>query len=386
MPINFVTGLPRTGKTLWTLCFVKDRAEKEKRQVYTCNIPGMNVPGWLELEHPDKWLELPHGSIVIVDELQDFWQKGSANHHVPLPILELSKHGKRGIDFYFITQEPNLVHSTPRDLCEFHYFIVRAFGTHNVMVHKYQRMQLHPEKVKKQGDSFPWRYKKEAFDWYKSADMHNIKRKIPWKIYAMPIALVMAGLMIWAAYSLMGSMLNKAKTSVPALPGSPTQPSRAVEGKLAASSETPAKRVLTAAEYAQSYQPRIPGLAYTAPRYDDLDKPTQRPRPAACIDGTKPGAKTRSCVCWTQQATVLPVPQDLCRQIASNGFFDDTMPPALDRSAVAAANPPPVSVAEARPAGFALSAPLQPPDTKSTVSRDAEVLAFMAKRRYVNSQ
>ena len=75
MPINFITGLPRAGKTLWTLTQVRALAEKDKRQVYYCHIPEVTIPGWLEIEHPDEWMKLPDGCIIVVDELQDFWGK-----------------------------------------------------------------------------------------------------------------------------------------------------------------------------------------------------------------------------------------------------------------------------------------------------------------------
>ena len=156
MPINFVTGLPRAGKTLWTLTQVKARAEKEDRQVYYCNIPGITIPGWVELDHPDKWLELPDGAIIVVDELQDFWGKQPTGARVPPPILELSKHGKRGFDFYFITQEPDLVHATPRGLCQFHYYVIRAFGSSGAMIYKFDRMHTKPQGVKSQREKFPW--------------------------------------------------------------------------------------------------------------------------------------------------------------------------------------------------------------------------------------
>lgn len=345
MPINFITGLPRHGKTLWTIVAVKERADREKRQVYTCNIPDVNIPGWLEIEHPDLWLTVPHGSIIIVDELQDFWQKAANGSTVPGPILELSKHGKRGIDFYFITQEPDLVHATPRSLCQHHYYVVRAFGSHNATVRKFERLQLHPDKVKKSGDMTPWRYPKEVFGvvdkktgevivkpWYKSADVHNIKRAIPMKIKLIPVALLLVVLCLWGAYKFFMGTLDKAKN-----PGSvPGQVSGAQPGP---SLQTAPKNAapMTKVEYLSSFQPRVEGLAYTAPRYDDLTKPVDAPFPAACV--TMGGR----CQCYTQQGTKLPVPLDLCSQIIKNGFFKD-WGQALQASGAAPAAPGAVPV------------------------------------------
>ena len=100
MAINFITGLPRQGKTLFTICFVKDRAERENRPVFYCNIPEVTIEGWTEIAHPDNWMDqVPNDALVIVDELQDFWGMASTGAKVPTPILELSKHGMRGLDF-----------------------------------------------------------------------------------------------------------------------------------------------------------------------------------------------------------------------------------------------------------------------------------------------
>lgn len=328
MPINFVTGLPRQGKTLWTLAYVQEIAKKDNRQVYTCNIPEVTIEGWQTIDHPDKWMELPNDSIIIVDELQDFWGQASTGARVPMPILELSKHGKRGIDFFFITQDPTLVHATPRKLAAAHYHVIRAFGTEKAMIHKWPRMQTDPEKHKKTSEKFPWAYPRAAFGkkdkagnvitppWYKSADVHNIKREIPLKVWAIPIGAVVAGLAIWAAFGLGNSVLEKAKTSanggkeVATAPGGALAPGQA-------SGEPPANKHMTVAEYLESRRPRIPDLPHTAPAYDEVTKPVTAPYPAACIQDAK------RCMCYTQQGTLMRTSGEVCKQIVQYGYFVD---------------------------------------------------------------
>lgn len=311
MPINFITGLPRSGKTLWTLTQIRARAEKENRQVYYCNIPEVTIPGWIEIDHPDKWLELPDGAIILVDELQDFWGRQPTGAKVPAPILELSKHGKRGFDFYFITQEPDLVHATPRGLCQFHYYVIRAFGANACVIYKFDRMQTRPEKVKSKGEKFPWKYNTDAFTWYKSADVHNIKREIPRKLIALPFVALLAVGAIWAAVSFFSSTTDKAKSNAQrATPAGAAQPAGAQPGQ----SGKPV--TMTAYQYVESYQPRLPGLMHTAPAYDELTKPKVVPVPAACMESQSAG-----CKCWTQQATPYDTSEDLCRQIVKSGIF-----------------------------------------------------------------
>lgn len=314
MPINFVTGLPRHGKTLYTIYTVKARAEKEKRKVYYCNIPDVSIDGWIEIKHPDEWLDLEDNSIIIVDELQDFWGKQPTGASVPKPILELSKHGKRGFDFYFITQEPNLVHSTPRDLCQTHYYIKRAFGTENAVVRTFDRMQLHPDKIKNKGEVSAFAYPKEAFSWYKSADVHNIKRKIPIKIWLIPIVVIFAIFFVVASYFLFQNFMTNL-----AADESKKIEQKKDEKKSGFSLEANKKQdaVMSTADYIESFKPRIDGLQYTAPRYDALTQPVNVPFPAACI------VMEPKCQCYTNQATKLDIPPNLCRQFAKDGIFQE---------------------------------------------------------------
>lgn len=338
MPINFITGLPRTGKTLWALCRVREIAEKDKRPVYYCNIPGVTIPGWQEIDHPDKWMECPDSSIIVIDELQDFWQKAGSGQKVPTPILELSKHGKRGIDFYIITQEPELVHQTPRLLCQHHYYIVRAFGSSNVMVYQFERIQIHPEKVKnKASHKFPWRYNKEAFNWYKSADVHNIKRKLPWQIWAIPVVLAIIPLLGYGIYWSFGAMTAKAKSVVPgaSAPGAPPAPGQALPGlpgqnlppgasPIPAPGAAPAQRVMTTYDYLKERAPRIEGIAHTAPVYDGLTAPSRVSYPAACIQSKKAG--WGDCRCYTQDGTLYRTTVEICKNIVAHGIFLDFDP------------------------------------------------------------
>lgn len=297
----------------------------------------------------------------------------SLGQKVPLPILELSKHGKRGIDFYFITQDPTLVHNTPRKLCETHYHVIRAFGSQNAMVHKFNRMQTDPEKVKGKAEKIPWRYPPEAFGkkdkagnyitrpWYKSADVHNIQRKVPLKVWAIPGVAAVAGLAIWAAFHMFGGVLDKAKGGAP---GSLDVPMAAASssGAMGAPGTYPPRGAapMTTAQYVDARTPRLPDLAYTAPVYDRVTEPVEAPFPAACIhQGDK-------CKCYSQQATVLAVSNSVCLMIVEKGFFLDWKKPggnvapppqqyALSQQAVAgqvvpsAVSAPPVRVAQQEP-------------------------------------
>lgn len=326
MPINFVTGLPRNGKTLWTVTHVKALAEKEKRDVYYCNIPGVTIASWLEIQHPNDWMTVPDSAIIVVDELQDFWgelaidtltKEARVNPEsrkqldlTNTAILELSKHGKRGIDFFFITQDPALVVMTPRKLCELHYHVIRAFGTQSAVLYKYRRIQVNPElkTVKETGEKTIFKYPVESFSYYKSADVHNIKRRIPFKILAIPVGLIFTIGMFYGAYYMLtkgGAIKNPVSGLSPK-----DQP-------IAGALPSAVSPVVSAADFIASYQERISGFPHSAPRFDEVTKPVIAPYPAACVSSKK------RCKCYTQQGTVLATPADICAQIVANGFFVD---------------------------------------------------------------
>ena len=336
MPINFVTGLPRQGKTLFTFVQVRERAEKENRPVYYCNIPEVTIPGWIEIDHPDKWMECPNDSIIVVDELQDFWGAASSGSRVPPPILELSKHGKRGIDFYFITQDPTLVHATPRKLCETHWHVVRAFGSQAAIAYKHRGMQTDPGKVAHKAEKYPWKYPLGAFGkkdkagnwisqpWYKSADVHNIKRRIPLKVWAIPLALAVAIGAVWFAVSSVlnygGKIAAVSAANSPAGTGTAgvlSGPGARPPSAAGVSPEKPS----TAEQYLEQRRPRVADFPHTAPAYDQVTQPTEAPYPAACVQ------MGNTCKCYSQQATYLRVSAENCAQIVKYGFFMDWAKP-----------------------------------------------------------
>jgi hypothetical protein len=137
---------------------------------------------------------------------------------------------------------------------------------------------------------------------------------------------------------------------------------------------------MTSVEYAASFVPRFAGMPQTAPRYDALNEPKTSPMPAACIEGIRPGTKKITCRCYTQQATHFETPEDLCRQIVRNGFFDDRLPPVPPVAPVAQA--PAVGEPGQGAASFGSD---RRPDLRAaaeTAVGDADVRQFMKKSKH----
>jgi zona occludens toxin len=75
--------------------------------------------------------------------------------------------------------------------------------------------------------------------------------------------------------------------------------------------------VVDAKNYMWSQTPRVSEVPSTAPKYDELTKPTVAPRMAACV------SRPSGCKCYTQQGTPYPVNHDMCMDVVKNGYFQE---------------------------------------------------------------
>lgn len=306
--IVLLTGLPGNGKTLYALNWVKAKAEKEGRAVFYSGISNLNtaVLPWTECK-PEEWFKLPAGSIVVVDECQRIFRPRMHGTTVPDYVAQLETHRHLGIDLVFITQHPMLVDSNVRRLVGLHFHVVRKFGTQAATIHEWGSCKENCDKSREGSVRHDFRYPKASYGWYKSAEVHTHKARIParvWVLLGLPFVVGALVWFMWARWS--------AKIEGEDLP--PAAQARVMAGT-AGSGAPRVDGPMTTAQYVQAHTPRVQGLAYTAPAYDEVTKPTEAPYPAACI------ATHSRCQCYTQQGTRLEVPSELCRNIAAGGFF-----------------------------------------------------------------
>lgn len=315
--IYLTTGANGAGKTLLTLKDVRDQQLVENRPVYYHGFEAGEVLagwGWQTFE-PEKWQGLPDGSICIFDECQnEFPAKlpGSIPDYINA-IAQFRR--KRGFDFWLICPHPSLIHINVRRLIEnpsWHRHLKRTFGSDMVSVLRFNSPNMQCEKpgAGASGQVSMRAYPKEVYGWYKSATVHTGKKTIPKQVYIVAVAVVVIPLLFWAVIH----RLTAPKASVDA-------PRATSSGQLANGTVTPlagrSGGVQDAAAYVDAYTPRVTGLAYTAPRYDEITQPTSAPYPAACVHMGK------RCSCYTQQGTALQTPENLCLSIVKNGFFID---------------------------------------------------------------
>ncbi|MBC3917106.1 Zonular occludens toxin [Undibacterium sp. CY18W] len=363
--ITLITGLPGNGKTLYALSYVKAWAEKDNRPVYYSGVNDLVLP-WQEIE-PEKWFECPKNSIIVIDECQRVFRPRTIGKDVPEHVSKLETHRHQGVDIVLITQHPLLADSAIRRLVGKHMHVVRTFGTERATIHEWASAKDNCDKQTGRTDSIKhqWKYDKEAYSYYKSAETHTVKRNIPMRVYlliALPILII-------GAFLYMKNFTDKQKGAVQAEQietGKKTQESNSPAGVSTGKGSKVSYRdaMEDAKQFAYENTPRVEGLPHTSPKYDEITTPTVAPVPAGCVT-----SKSRGCRCYTQQATPIEMPQATCEQIVKHGWFEDfdvagkkKLDDDKDRN---------LQVADARVAGR-----LRPPDSLANEAPRQRVISF----------
>lgn len=346
--ITVITGLPGNGKTLYALYTVKAYSEKENREVYYSGIKDLRLP-WTEIK-AEEWASCPTGAIIVIDEAQFVFSKKPNGSKLPEFYEKLAVHRHSGYDIFIITQHPSLVDNFVRNLCGRHLHVIRKFGMSRANVWEWPGANTSPEKASSHKNAVlhKFGYPKEVYEYYKSAEVHTVKRSFPMRlIVAIFFVLCVIAVGIYVFNRLVSKGTRKDDAVIVGVAGSAAP--GAVSG--VAGKSAPVDPVADAKQYVFEHMPRYVGLPHTAPIYDEIRKPTEAPMPVACVQSAS------RCDCFSQQATKMDVPKDICRQIVKNGFFDDAKPKDETGALTADAGQPrhslPVTSAGAVPASAA---------------------------------
>lgn len=378
--IYLTTGANGAGKTLLMLKDVREQQLKENRPVYYNGFEALDAIkafGWLPFE-PKEWMKLPDGSICVMDECQNEFPLRKSGSEVPQYIADVAQfRRKRGFDFWMTAPHPMLIDVNIRRLIgapSWHRHLKRVFGSDVASVSKWSAVKTDCEKpgAGDSGETTLRPFPKEVYSWYKSASLHTGKKRMPLAVYFVALAVVAVPVMGWIAF---GKVTKPAIVTAQPAASAPQQ-------VLPGARDSQAKpSALTTAQYVQARTPRIEGLQFTAPAYDGVTAPAVAPYPAACVSGFKPGSKTGECVCYTQQATRLVVPVEVCKQIATNGFFIEwhqeqkpSSPVTVAASSVGAVGPS---------QGSSGSVPLSATSTVDAQHDGRVIAAIRAKERLV---
>lgn len=334
--ITLGTGLPGNGKTLFMLWYLKRKADKENRPVFYHNVKDLNpdvLGNWSTFD-PEKWYDLPSGSIVLIDECQDIFPKKPNGAALPEHFTKLNTHRHLGIDLFLITQHPSLIDNSVRRLVGQHFHSIRKFGLQRSTIYEWSSCASSPELDSSQKNSvvMKWKFPKEVFGWYKSAEVHTVKRAIPAKLVLAVLFVV--GVFSYGYYALDRFQQKGKDMQADVAAQQPVMQQGVVPVASVASTSSQADRVdpvADAEQYMFNHTPRVANLPETAPRYDALTVPTRVPVPMCFQIGDVRSEKPIRCQCYTQQATKMDIEFNMCISIARNGRFLDFDPEPMQR-------------------------------------------------------
>jgi len=219
MAIHVVTGTPGAGKTLYVVALLIRELYGQGRVIYH-DIDGLDVAAIAALAGvkgphvegrirplgvsgevgkitPRTWSDADDGAIFIFDEAQRDYRARNPSSAVPAWVAPLETHRHRGFDFIFITQHPQMLDSHVQNLCTRHTDLYRPFNFSRTTVAEWQIINKNPRPPQTRADSdkrafvFP----REMFSAYKSATVHTMQRKIPWKTVGV-IGLIAVGAVV----------------------------------------------------------------------------------------------------------------------------------------------------------------------------------------------
>lgn len=311
-----ITGLPGAGKTQYTLHRMTSDPQLLNREVHYHGIPELQLP-WVKLQDPRAWFDAPDGSVIVIDEAQKVFPLRSAGALVPKWVSEFETHRHRGIDVVLVTQDASLVDAHVRKLTERHFVLKRPFGLDYAKVYEFHGIgDINNSGSVKQSVQSRFNYDKELYAKYKSATIHAVKKRMPWKLFVLPASLLAIGGILYGVYGSMFKDDPAAPEVASVTVDSGTRPIPAGKRQVAPVADGSLPRALP--DYLEHFTPRHGDIPQSAPIYDQLVSAVKDfPRIMGCMSSEK------KCWCYSQQGTKLDMKPQICQAwVAQGGFFD----------------------------------------------------------------
>lgn len=310
--LTLITGTPGAGKSLYTLGVVEALRKETGREVYYHNIRDLALP-WHSIAHPDQWMsECPDGAIVVLDECQMVFRQRTQTSAVPAHVAPLETHRHRGLDFFLITQNPGLIDSHVRKLCGRHIHLERRYGRTAAKTYQWEQAVSDPTRKAEQLNAVKgtFNYPAEHFSWYKSAEVHTVRKDFPWKLYGLVAVLAVAAVAVFSF-----AFFRARHMGEELLPEPVTE---------AAAGERQMVRTVAGPDpwAPEVRRPRLATVPQSSAYYDGLiGRPVSAPRIAGCAEMVYSDGVTW-CTCHDQQGVKIDMDIGQCRMALKVGMFD----------------------------------------------------------------
>lgn len=306
--ITLITGVPGSGKTAYALSEMLRFLNDNQRPLFVHGIPGLKIPHELvkcssvhcdachglhdDILQADDWHTwAPDGAILFYDETQNVFRPRSAAAKVPDFVAALEVHRHRGLDFYLITQHPNLIDTNVRRLVSKHIHL--AGNWLRRVSYEWGETAINVQSTT-QAVKTTYKLPKKVFSLYQSASLHTkLNRKIPPLFYVLGALLI---LFFWGCYNIYSSRFKATDNT--------------------ANSVLDVLKPIVLTQF--DFVPVIPNRMETAPAYRQIAKVSDFPKLAACIYLEQ----ENKCKCYTQQATEYLVTKDECIDFVRHSRFN----------------------------------------------------------------
>ena len=309
--LTIISGLPGNGKTLYAINLMRE-LKAAGRFVLVMNFDGLDPSVAKAWSGPiENWKDLPAGTVLFIDEAQDFLATNGKGGS-PEWVKDFSKVRHGGLEIVFITQDPRFLDPWVRRLANRHIHLVRTKGLQVAAVHEWDRVKDDPVEYHaiEASTKSVFRYPKELYTLYKSANIHTVKAKIPKRLWLYAALIPLFCWAVWYTMHLLGHM-----------GGSPEAKALVANGIGGAKVELTG----SAEAWAKKFTPVVPSQPWSAPAYADK-KPEDFPV-LSCI------ASEQKCLCITQQGTRYHIDNYTCKLIATEGVFNPFDSTRRDRKA-----------------------------------------------------
>ena len=338
--IVLITGTPGAGKTAHMVhMLVNDSMFKNSdgtpRKIFT-NIKGLNIPDMptidvssiaseqaestdekLSFHDIYKWIVKPenHGSVVIIDEVQDVWPARSNGSQVPPNVAWLNTHRHLGVNIFVLTQNPKNIDVNLRGLVNKHLHVAKnKLGMRTLLEWKY--CANNPLTQAKDAFAKVHKLDKKIFGYYKSAEVHTEnKTKVSKWVFVLPVVLLIMPVALYFSYSLLKNMASKDKvveaaaTSAPAATDGDMGQQLGTNGNISQPQNTLGAKP-------EDFVPRMAERPETKPIYDGQRQVQAMEWPVGCIINTK-----KVCTCYSEQGTkIKEINQQLCKSYVADGL------------------------------------------------------------------
>ena len=305
MSISLLTAVPGGGKTSYAVWNVIKEAHEQGKIIYTVGIPKLTIPT-IELSYDQvrQWfktspneeglpelLNIEHGSIIVIDEVQRIWP--ATGSKISDDIKELSVHRHYGLTFFLITQAPNLIHRNVLALVDRHLHIGVNWAGRKIYEWSEYCRSPSTKTSKDTAVTFNYKLPKESFALYHSATQHvKAKKRAPMTFYVFLVAILLT---IAFAYFSVQRVVAK------------TNP----EPEIILSDEKPIEQPVTVTPQPVEPVQLQRNLFDVQLLTHDIDWSMV----SACLASPKLG-----CVCYGQSGQRLVVPKESCELAVTSGW------------------------------------------------------------------